>query len=640
MSLERLIPTPIYKCWEYLQMVQNLFPRGPAWRFPIKPPVEVTAPDWVYLDTYLEQDFTESGALFDVYLDSMFRGDYHITTIGTTQVAAQRNSVKLGYVTPILSNDLVGDFEVEFGLQIPGAISDGEAFRLWFGGLGSSGHNPLITVYTHSFSGLSYLSWDYNSSTDFVYHDFSPYDRIDFRVRRKGGRIRAFYRINGASWIKFIHDWYQSATGNTQLRHDSNRLDGIGWTYMRFQDTESLPNKVKQVEELSPDWVSQATYIEEDYSKVDRFSTFWAVEYPARFTIGSRYGSGTAHTDVAALQTNQVVRGIALKSNFDLEFEIMLKDTGGFFSIHLVQGSSNTPIAQLQWRYSAGGSYLQFDDGFGGNASTVSCPHWDGRIVKLKIFRINGMHIGARADIGEYPYSWVGFGTTQIYSGSDVGIQISNVYDDQRITYLRYQSEGGFPKRIYSPSLAATSIWNEFLTVFACELSRLQEDVRNLLKESVPGLSDDLLVDWERVAGIPDECSSLATTKTQRQQIVHAKITQAKGESTGEFLPLSQQYFIDYAASLNMVITIEVDPGGIPFRTTHKSGGSLQRVTRMPESYKSGTAVARIDGSRLNKLGSLHRWDVTVVSDPDANVNLLKCVFNRIKPAWTEVNFV
>lgn len=637
MSLESLIPQPIFKCWEYLQMVKNLFPRGPAWNFPIKPPLEEDAPEWVYLDTFFEQDFTDSNEKFKVYLDSMFRGDYTITTIGSTQVAAQRNPVKQGFITPLLQDNITGDFELEFGVQLPSTRVDNESWRVWLDDIGSGGSHPVISIYTHTTSGLSYVKWDYDGATDTVYIDFGSYDKIDFRVKRVSGRIRAFYRVNGGTWIKFIHDWFHIETQDTQVQHDASELNSISWTYMKFQDEGSFPCKKICIDNASPDWVTMPVYIEENYREVDDFNIFWAAEYKSRFTIDSYYGSGVSHSDTAALLTHLVLNDIALRGDFSLEFEIKLKDNANFMAMRLVHGFGNTPEAEIEWRAAA--SYVRFHDGSGGNQSSVSCSYWDGRTIKMKITR-EGSTLKGYHDIGEYPEEWTQFGTTQSYGADDLGIELNTGVDDQAITYFRFQSNGGFPKRIYSPGSIANSVWSDFLLIFACELARLQTDVRNLLKESIPGLSEDLLPEWERVAGIPDECSSLATTLSQRQQIVHAKITQAKGEFTGEFLPLTEEYFINYASSLNMEITITTDPGGVPFRVSHKTGSYIQRVTRMPESYQAGTPTERIDGSRLNRLGSLHRWDITVVSDPDGNQSLLECVFNRIKPAWTEINFV
>ena len=163
-------------------------------------------------------------------------------------------------------------------------------------------------------------------------------------------------------------------------------------------------------------------------------------------------------------------------------------------------------------------------------------------------------------------------------------------------------------------------------SIVAEELSKISEEITRLFKESVPGLSTDsyLLSDWERIAGLPDNCSPLADTEAQRQAVVHAKIyTQYTG--------LTPDFFINYAAGLNVTITV-VDGGAINvFRTGHKKDGTIQRVTRTPE--------LGIDGARLNSQSDFNTFTVNVILDPDGNQDILECVFNKLKPAHTGMIF-
>ena len=171
------------------------------------------------------------------------------------------------------------------------------------------------------------------------------------------------------------------------------------------------------------------------------------------------------------------------------------------------------------------------------------------------------------------------------------------------------------------------------MSCFATELSRFEDDCIKLMSESVPGLAVELLEDWERVAGLPDDCSPLAGSVAQRQQIVHAKITQGKGNPSPEFIASNVEYFLNYATSLGMVITISEDSYGEPFRTTHKRSSTIQRVTRMPMPES-------VLGSRLTGIRALNQWTVTVVSDPSGNRDTMECVFLKMKPAQTHVIFL
>jgi uncharacterized protein YmfQ (DUF2313 family) len=103
---------------------------------------------------------------------------------------------------------------------------------------------------------------------------------------------------------------------------------------------------------------------------------------------------------------------------------------------------------------------------------------------------------------------------------------------------------------------------------------------------------------------------------------------------------LTKQFFIDYAAGLNVTITITDDPGGSVFRTTHKTGSIIQRVTRIASSDDPGTPTERIDGSRLNSAQTLFTFEVTVTADPNGNQDVLECIFEKLKPANTQMNFI
>jgi len=172
--------------------------------------------------------------------------------------------------------------------------------------------------------------------------------------------------------------------------------------------------------------------------------------------------------------------------------------------------------------------------------------------------------------------------------------------------------------------MAATTTISDLLNAFAEELNRLEIRLMDLLKEGIPGLSEELLTDWERVLGLPDECSSLGSTLEQRQATAHTKYV---GDGFGIFgdekCPLSEQYYIDYAASIGSTITIIEQPnGGEPFRVNEN------RVDRTPE--------LGIDGARLNSIGSRNRWAIVIPAD-DPNGPLLECIFQKLKPAHTSL---
>lgn len=160
-------------------------------------------------------------------------------------------------------------------------------------------------------------------------------------------------------------------------------------------------------------------------------------------------------------------------------------------------------------------------------------------------------------------------------------------------------------------------IIGKILMAFATELERFEDRVVALRREAIPGLSRELLSEWETDLGLPDSCSPLAGTEAERAQIAHAKYT-------GDYSGQSKQFFVDYAASLGALVTVtEYTGAGSVFRV------DVNRVDRMP--------VFGIDGARLWSVGARFRWIVTVYSLGDVSLEYLQCRFNQLKPAHTEI---
>jgi uncharacterized protein YmfQ (DUF2313 family) len=170
-----------------------------------------------------------------------------------------------------------------------------------------------------------------------------------------------------------------------------------------------------------------------------------------------------------------------------------------------------------------------------------------------------------------------------------------------------------------------TIILGKILMTFAVEMERFQDRVRALIREAVPGLSSELLPEWEQDVGLPDECSPLAQNIEERAQVVHAKFT-------GNYYGQSKQFFIDYANSLGATIRIKEYSGiGSSFRV------NVNRVDRMP-GIESPTE--RIFGSRLWSSGSVYKW-IIYIDDVFGNVteDQIKCRIRQVVPAHTELIF-
>mgnify|MGYP000847498837 CR=1 FL=1 len=142
-----------------------------------------------------------------------------------------------------------------------------------------------------------------------------------------------------------------------------------------------------------------------------------------------------------------------------------------------------------------------------------------------------------------------------------------------------------------------------------------------LLQEMVPATTLEMLPDWERVAGLPDECAPDTTTIEARRAALIARIGRQGGQS--------KAFYIALAASIGFAITItEFDPFSAGLGV---AGGALTNdgwtycwkvtaVTQTVFAFKAGTGSA---GEPLRDWGN----------------DYLECVLNKWKPAHTYIIF-
>lgn len=158
---------------------------------------------------------------------------------------------------------------------------------------------------------------------------------------------------------------------------------------------------------------------------------------------------------------------------------------------------------------------------------------------------------------------------------------------------------------------------SKLLKAFAEELERFYLFTVTLINEAIPGLSRDLLPEWEEDLGLPDLCSPLADTVDERAAIAHAKYyTKYDGQS--------KQFYIDYAASLGATVTV----------TNYSGAGAVFRVD---VSRVDRTPLEGIDGARLRSKTSRFKWIINVYNTGTVSLEFLQCNFEKLKPAHTEL---
>ena len=159
----------------------------------------------------------------------------------------------------------------------------------------------------------------------------------------------------------------------------------------------------------------------------------------------------------------------------------------------------------------------------------------------------------------------------------------------------------------------------KLLRAMADELARVDSRAGQLIDETDPRTTNELLADWKRVAGLPDSCVTAAQSTAQRRAALHAKLTTLGGQSTA--------YFIALAASLGYTVTItEFEQHTVVDDVEHPL-------------YSHPWQFAWQINAPQDTVGTLSVTDT--VADPLAwwGNELLECVIRRIKPAHTHVLF-
>lgn len=147
-----------------------------------------------------------------------------------------------------------------------------------------------------------------------------------------------------------------------------------------------------------------------------------------------------------------------------------------------------------------------------------------------------------------------------------------------------------------------------------------------LVRESDPRLTIDMLPDWERAFGLPDDCMGPATTIEERRSRLLQRMTVEGGQS--------RAFFIGLATLLGYTIGIEeLSPimGGI------SRGGESEWEAGAPDIrfywivHVTAEPIWWFRGG-IGEGGKDHHAEFAAVLD-------LECLFRRYKPAHTQVLF-
>jgi uncharacterized protein YmfQ (DUF2313 family) len=165
-------------------------------------------------------------------------------------------------------------------------------------------------------------------------------------------------------------------------------------------------------------------------------------------------------------------------------------------------------------------------------------------------------------------------------------------------------------------------VWEQVTRGMAVEFARVDLRAEDLLRESNPGRTNELLPDWERVLGLPDPCSGDVLGLAARRAAVIARLT-AKGGA-------SRAYFIAVANALGYA-PVEIEEHQL-FRV---GIGAMGDPISNEEWAFHWTVHAPVFTLFFFESGGSGSGEALNVADN----SLLECAIERIKPAHTVVHF-
>lgn len=163
--------------------------------------------------------------------------------------------------------------------------------------------------------------------------------------------------------------------------------------------------------------------------------------------------------------------------------------------------------------------------------------------------------------------------------------------------------------------------WVALLSAIAQTCARIDTNAVLLMNEAFPDTTTQLLPNWERVAGIPDDCSALGDTYEIRRLNLIAKLTSRGGQS--------KDYFIGVAAQLGYTVTIFEYR---PFRVGISAVGDPLCDARWWFVWRVDSALNTIIWFRAGR---------SAAGEPLAiwGNERLECVLKKYAPAHTIVQF-
>lgn len=179
--------------------------------------------------------------------------------------------------------------------------------------------------------------------------------------------------------------------------------------------------------------------------------------------------------------------------------------------------------------------------------------------------------------------------------------------------------KAGFPSGwLFAKIQDAGSLWSRAVEPFAKELLRLETNALKMVNEGVPGLSEDLLPEWQKEFGLPEAWVTGTVADNDMRMILQNRENVYCPSPTAA-------WFVSFFAEHGVGVSVDESPAYDEMFTT---GGSIDPdITRV--------------GSRLSSNGKYYYWTVTYGAGLSTLFkSFIKFHVLKFKPAETMVGFI
>ena len=129
------------------------------------------------------------------------------------------------------------------------------------------------------------------------------------------------------------------------------------------------------------------------------------------------------------------------------------------------------------------------------------------------------------------------------------------------------------------------NVLHTYLNTLAGEISRFDERTNDLMKETNPWSALEVLDDWERICGIPDECSTeIADNPTARRAAILTKMTNRGGQSISFFYNMAEIWgYTIGTGTFDLILLYDNEASG-PFEVQETITGGTTAQTAVIEA--------------------------------------------------------